>query len=156
MEVPIPCKSNFFIRPTKLDQVPKTNTICYIVLYCNRFIILFTQVVGFPRSRGAEESACQCGSHRRCGFDSWVGEETLEKGVAIHSSILAWRIPWTEKPGRLQFVGSQRVRHNWATNTHTQKVRTWYSRVAKGCAAKAHEKWQSMESECDRLDWFNH
>ena len=46
-------------------------------------------------------------------------EVPLEKGMAIHSSILGWRIPWTEKPGGLQSVGSQRVRHGWATNTHT-------------------------------------
>ena len=37
--------------------------------------------------------------------------------MATHSSILAWRIPWMEEPSRLQFIGSQRVRHNWATNT---------------------------------------
>ena len=40
-----------------------------------------------------------------------------EKEMATHSSILAWRIPWTEEPGDLQSMGSQRVRHNWATNT---------------------------------------
>ena len=39
-------------------------------------------------------------------------EDPLEKGMAIHSSIHAWRIPWTEKPGGLQFMGSQRVRHD--------------------------------------------
>jgi len=39
-------------------------------------------------------------------------EVPLEKGMAIHSSILAWRIPWTEKPGGLQSVGSQRVGHD--------------------------------------------
>ena len=44
-------------------------------------------------------------------------EVPLKKGMAIHSSILAWRIPWTEKPGRLQSLGLQRVRHNWVTNT---------------------------------------
>ena len=38
-------------------------------------------------------------------------ENLLEKGTAIHSSILAWRIPWTEESGRLQSMGSQRVRH---------------------------------------------
>ena len=37
---------------------------------------------------------------------------TLEKGMATHSSILAWRIPWTEEPGELQSIGSQRIRHN--------------------------------------------
>ena len=46
-----------------------------------------------------------------------------EKEMATHSSILAWRIPWTEEPGGLQAMGLQRVRHNWATShthTHTQ------------------------------------
>ena len=39
-------------------------------------------------------------------------EDPLEKGMATHSSILAWRIPWTEEPGRLQSVELQRVRHD--------------------------------------------
>ena len=42
-------------------------------------------------------------------------EDPLEEGVAAHSSILAWRIPWTEEPGGLQSMGSQRVRLNLAT-----------------------------------------
>ena len=41
-------------------------------------------------------------------------EDPLEKEMATHSSTLAWRIPWMEKPGELQSMGSQRVRHNWA------------------------------------------
>ena len=41
--------------------------------------------------------------------------------MATHSSILAWKIPWTEEPGGLQSLGSQRVRHNWATkHEHTR------------------------------------
>ena len=44
-------------------------------------------------------------------------EDPLEKGLATHSSIFAWRILWTEEPGKLQSMGSQRVGHNWATNT---------------------------------------
>ena len=43
-----------------------------------------------------------------------VGEDPLEKSMAIHSSILAWRIPWTEEPGGIQSMGSQRVGHNWS------------------------------------------
>ena len=39
-------------------------------------------------------------------------EDPLEEGMATHSSILAWRITWTEEPGRLQCIGSQRVGHN--------------------------------------------
>ena len=44
---------------------------------------------------------------------------SLEKGTTNHFSILAWKIPWTEKPDGLQSMGSQRVRHDWATNTFT-------------------------------------
>ena len=48
--------------------------------------------------------------------ETWVPspgrENPLEKGMATHSSILAWRIPWTEKPSRLQSMGSQRVGHD--------------------------------------------
>ena len=40
------------------------------------------------------------------------GEDLLEKGMASHFSILAWRIPWTEEPGGLQSMGSQRVKHD--------------------------------------------
>ena len=47
------------------------------------------------------------------------GEDSLEKGMATHSSILAWKIPWTEESGELQSKGSQRVRHHWAANTFT-------------------------------------
>ena len=52
--------------------------------------------------------------------ETWVRsldwENPLEKEMATHSSILAWRIPWTEEPGGLQSTGSQRVGHNWATS----------------------------------------
>ena len=46
-------------------------------------------------------------------------ENPLEKEMATYSSILAWEIPWTEVPGDLQSKGSQRVGHDWATNTFT-------------------------------------
>ena len=45
-------------------------------------------------------------------------EDPLEEGMATHSSVLAWRIPWTEEPGGLQSMGSQRLGHNWVTK-HT-------------------------------------
>ena len=61
-------------------------------------------------------------------WETWVqslgGEDPLEKGTATHSSILAWRIPWTEEPGRLQSVGSQRVGHDGVTNTFTFIITT--------------------------------
>ena len=44
-------------------------------------------------------------------------EDPLEKEMVAHSSIIAWRILWTEEPGGLQSLVSPRVKHNWATNT---------------------------------------
>ena len=48
------------------------------------------------------------------GSQGW--EDPLEKEMATHSSILTWKIPWTEEPCRLQSMGSQRVGHDWATS----------------------------------------
>ena len=56
-------------------------------------------------------------------------EDALEKGLATHSRILAWRIPWTEEPGGLQSMGLQRVRHDWGTNSTdvpvNENIGTW-------------------------------
>ena len=49
---------------------------------------------------------------REAGVQSLGQEDPLEKEMATHSSILAWKIPWTEEPGRLQSMGSQRVGHD--------------------------------------------
>ena len=52
--------------------------------------------------------------------ETWVQslgqEDPLEKEMAIHSSTIAWKVPWTEEPGRVKSMGSQRVRHDWATS----------------------------------------
>ena len=55
-------------------------------------------------------------------------EDPLEKGMATHSCILAWRIPWTEKPGGLQPMGLQRVGYNRVTNTFTFKLNYNYTK----------------------------
>ena len=51
-------------------------------------------------------------------IQSLGGEDPLEKETATHPSVLAWEIPWTEEPGGLQSMGSQRAGHDWATNSH--------------------------------------
>ena len=56
-------------------------------------------------------------------------EDPLEKEMATHSSIFAWRISWTEEPGGLQSTGSQRVGHDWGTNTFTYEL--WVTDVKK-------------------------
>ena len=53
---------------------------------------------------------------RETQVQSLCGEDPPEKEMVTHSSILAWRIPWMEKPGRLQSMGLQRVRHDWVTS----------------------------------------
>ena len=65
--------------------------------------------VGFPGGISGTELACQCRRHKRHGFNQPLGQEDLlEEGLAAHSSILAWRIPWIEELGKLQSIGSQR------------------------------------------------
>ena len=64
-------------------------------------------VQGFPGGSEGKESASQ---ETRVRSLSW--EDPLEEGMATHSSILGWRIPWTEEPGGLQSMGSQRVGHD--------------------------------------------
>ena len=67
---------------------------------------------GFPGVSSGKELAFQCRRCKRHGCDLWVG--CLEEGTATHSSILAWRIPQTEESGGLQFIGWQRIGHDWS------------------------------------------
>ena len=86
---------------TKMNSgKPKTNvhfTLCKLQLKnCNKY---------FPGGSDGKESACNAGD-----LGSIPGSgRSLEKGMAIHSNILSWRIPWTEEPGRLQYMELQRV-----------------------------------------------
>ena len=64
--------------------------------------------MGFPGGASGKESACQCRRHEM-QVRSLGQEDPLEEGMATHSSILAWRIPWTGEAGGLQSVGLQRV-----------------------------------------------
>ena len=67
--------------------------------------------MGFPGVSVGKESACHAGDQ-----ETWVSslgwEDPLEEGMAIHPSILDWRIPWTEEPGGLQSIGSQIAGHD--------------------------------------------
>ena len=73
--------------------------------------------------------------------ETWVWslgwEDPQEKEMAAHSSIVAWKIPWTEEPGRLQSMGLQRVRHDWVTEQNWTEVtlflNEWMDEVAQFC-----------------------
>ena len=62
----------------------------------------------FPKWLSGKESTCNVGDT----VQSLGQEDLLEEDMATHSSILVWKIPWTEEPGRLQSMGSLRVEHN--------------------------------------------
>ena len=84
-------------------------------------------VHGLPRWPSGEGSTCQCRRCKRHEFDPGSRRSPREGNGSL-SSILAWEIPWTEEPGGLQSMGSQRVRHNWVhthTHTHTVFQRLW-------------------------------
>ena len=70
-------------------------------------------IIDFP----AAQTVKNLPTRQDTGVQSLGWGVPLEKGMAIHSSVLAWRIQWTENLGGLQFVGSQRAGHDWATNT---------------------------------------
>ena len=82
--------------------------------------LIYTYYCIFSGGSDGKASACSAGT----GVLSLGQEDPLEKGIATHYSILACRILWTEEPGGLQSMGSQRVRHDWVTNMHTQ-THTW-------------------------------
>ena len=67
-----------------------------------------TWLKGFPCGSDSKASAYNVGDR----VQSVSQEVPLEEEIATHSSILAWKIPWTEEPGRLRSMGSQRVRHD--------------------------------------------
>ena len=80
---------------------------------------------GFPGGASDIKSLpAKAGDLRNTG--SLSQEDPLEEGMATHSSILAWRNPWTEEPGGLQSIGSQRVEHDWSdlACTHQRKEET--------------------------------
>ena len=67
---------------------------------------------GFPGGASGKEPACQSRTKRQVLLVCSLGwEDPLQEGKATHSSILAWRIPWTEEPSGLQSIGWQRVGH---------------------------------------------
>ena len=94
-------------------EPPQNNSyISLKYLFCQYLVNI---AMGFPSSTDGKES----GAMQETLVQSLGWEDSLEKRMAIHSSILGWKIPWTREPGRLQSLGSQRARQDWVTNTFT-------------------------------------
>ena len=94
---------------------PDPSPVALIVEICQTLLVSRTTLFipewtnrSFPAGSGGKESACNAGDAD--SIPRW--EDHLEKDMATHSSILAWRIPWTEEPGGIPSTGSQRIRHD--------------------------------------------
>ena len=74
---------------------------------------LKSDISGFPGGASGKEPSCQC-RRQKTWIQSLGQEDPLEEGMATHSSILTCRIQWTEEPGGLQSIGSQKVGHDWS------------------------------------------
>ena len=93
------------------------------LLFSHVFIWSFTDlniclyIVGLPGSSAVKNLPAMQEPQK---MQVWsLGQEyPLEEGMATHFSVLAWRIPWTEEPGRLQSIGLQRVGHKWSNLAH--------------------------------------
>ena len=98
--------------------------------------------------------------------ETWVQslgwEDLLQKEMATHSSIIAWKIPWMEEPGRLQSMGSQRVRHDWANSlthslTHSCRWHHPYGRKWRGTKEPVDEsgrgEWKSWPKSLTFRKW---
>ena len=104
-----------------LNSLSKSKSINFFLLKIIITLLRYTShSILLPRWHSGKESACWCGRSKRTQVQSLGLEGHLERETAIHSSILAWKIPWTEEPGGLQSMESQRAGHDRVTeHTHT-------------------------------------
>ena len=100
--------------------------------YCLFFLILmsfFLENISASRyvytcgGISVKEPTYQCKRHNETGVQTLAREDPLEEDMTTHSNVLSWRIPWTEEPGGLQSIGSQRVRQDWSdlASMHTYR-----------------------------------
>ena len=111
--------------------------ICASIIYDHDMTSLVAQTVKHPPTM--QETQVQ----------SLGLEDFLEKEVTTHSSILAWKIPWTVESGRLQSRGSQRVRHDWATSLSLSLFRIWWKKISRHRSVKM----SYMIWKCQRANW---
>ena len=86
--------------------------------------------LGYPLQYSWASLVAQTVKNPPAMWETWVWslgwEDGLEKGTYIYSSVLVWKLPWTEEPGRLQSIGLQKVGHDWVTFTYN-----WYTKKKK-------------------------
>ena len=109
----LPSWSSFLVLRLSLDPSLIQSAFGAFFFFLNKHTLYFSF---FTRA----SLVAQMVKHLPAMRETWVQflgrEDPLEKEMLIHSSTLAWKIPWTEEPNRLQSMGSQRVGHDWATS----------------------------------------
>ena len=104
-------------------SLPGSSVHMFIYIYIYIYIHTHIHTSQVAQVIKKKKPTCQCRRHKGCKFQPWVREDPLEEGMATHSSILAWRIPWTDELGRLQSIGSQK-NQTWLKqpNTHSTSI----------------------------------
>ena len=109
-------QSDWYTQGTHSDFISFTLThLCVCVCVC---VCVFICVFSSRQFSLVAQMAKHLPEMQEIRVWSMGQKDPLERGMATHSSHLAWRIPWTEEPGGLKSVGLQRVGHDWATNTY--------------------------------------
>ena len=120
-----------------VDHEPMTRGRIIFIIATMFWKLIVWKLWGFSGGASGEEPTCQCRWHA-IWARSLGREDPLEEGMATHSRILAWRIPWTEESSGLQSMGSQRVGHDWSdlarTHAHIHKIKLTILTVFK-CAS---------------------
>ena len=96
---------------TRLKRLSSSSLFLCHHLLAN-FVYIKVEIQSIPKWLSGKESTCQCRRCRECRVDPWVRKVPLEKEMETHSSVLVWKIPWTEESGGLQSMWSQRVAHD--------------------------------------------
>ena len=117
------CKSNTVLTVnSQKDLAPKPSSLIYSLVKLRFFVSLFSEY-----SRLWASLVTQMVKKSPAMRETWIGslgrEDPLEKGMTSHSTILVGRIPWSEEPGELKSMGSQKVRQDWATGKK-KKIQT--------------------------------
>ena len=106
---------------------------------------------GFPNDSAVKESTCNPGD---TGVQSLGQQDPLEEGMATHSGILVWRFPWTEEPGKLQFIGSQRVGHDWVIEHASIHCERKPSTKSISTSITHAQSLQPCSTRCDPMDYI--
>ena len=146
-----------YLRDQQCKTIIHTHTHTHIqpstVWGIQSIIMQYGGVLGFPGGTSVKEPACQCKRCKRRGFGPWVGKISWRRKMSTHSSVLAWRIPWTEELGGLQSV-------HWVTTEATKHAHmvTYCNQTSHGDHFKPYINTKSLccVTEIHILLWVNY